>query len=534
MTPSPASHHTIWALTDSISLQARRVLTVLFGLLLALGIYNGYRVCAYGLGFADEPFHIINAMDPLNSPLTVLNGIIGGAFGNTFGWGLIGFRYFAWTLSLVAFLTCGLLFFWKTRDLLATFGITSIMVFFESLARLVPNLYGWDCMVLAIISLIACLSLYYVEKRSLGLLVFISALCGIATLVKVTNIALVVLLPMFFFMKNRRIWDVAIFVVINLAIFIGGLLLIFGSIESYIVFLRMNSNHDHGSTTALLQYMITSGWYVLPLATFYLAQCKLVRKFFHLTPLLLCGMTLALTFANIFTLKVECHIFQVHLLYMVAGVAFAVCAICISKSWIIGLFIFLISYFPALGSNTGTVKYGTVISIILSLAYIVNKNNIRTTAILAIVFAVSFSYLRINDTKYTTFQDSGMPSLTARVNHDRLTGILTTKAHADKIEQAVSLVDGQKTFIVGDSITKYLYEYLFESINPYLRQGFGKKDNFAKQWYVDSICGNISRADKGMQYLYLSTDTTTAMYTALDSLLTEKARGDYAIIFVKD
>jgi len=520
-------------MTSDIAPWLRKFLLIVFSLFLLFGIYNGYRICPYGMGFSDEPYHILNAMDYKNAPLTVMTSVIGSLIGNTFGWESINFRYAAWTLYLISIFAAASVLLWKSRNFLITVAFTSCLVYFESISRILFNLFGWDTVNIAFIALTTTLVIFYFDYPSKWLLLIISIICGISMLVKVTNFALVPALSFFFIWKFRRISDSLIFVAISLFTAVLALLIIYDSFNEYYLYLRNNSNPDASPIFGILLKDILDATYVVSIACFYIAQFIIAKKYSNskISFIVLgCFAVFILNYLQLFEL---CISFEMGFLNSIVSLSVAIIAVLVKKDRMMGAFIFTMSCMPFLGSNTGLMKFMSIPAILVSLAYIINRENLKYVTLVFLALFISFAMIRFKLSSVELFQDEGMPDITETVHTPKINGLITSKAHQALIDDAVTLTNGKSTFVVGDSIDKYLYEYVLDAPNPYLRQGFGKKNNYQKQWYVDSIAAHISRAPIGNQYLYLSTDTTTLMYDMLSSALHRIGQTDHAILFTK-
>lgn len=521
-------------LTPGLTRGWRIALILLFSALLLAGICNGYRICAYGLNFSDEPYHIINALDYKNAPMTFLTALIGNVTGSVFGWEYINFRYLAWTFDLLSIIIAGFFLFWRTKSIVISLGFTSSLLIFESISRRVFSLYGWDSLVGLTLTIITGLMLFYLSNRSTFLLVMISILCGLAVLIKITNIALLPVVGLYLFLYKRSIKSVLVFSVIFLLVAAVGVLLGYDNFDNFISYIRINSNSEHGSIIGLIKQSIFGLFLIFPFVSWYLCQYYFINKITALGGWLKIGLIVGLILANFMVLYVFCISFNVDEVCFFVSVALSTIVVSLSKNKYIVSFICVMGFMPILGSNTGIVKFLTIPSILFTCGYLITKDNYFRVVSSAFVLIISFILFKFYKSRVETFFDSGMPYLTSRVSTlDKLSGIYTTRENVKKIEDIIQLTGGRTTFVVGDSIDKYLYEYLFNNINQYYRQAFSKKNGYSKQWYIDSISDHVSQAPKGMQYLYLSSDTTTNMYEMLSSRMPQVGSTDKAILFTK-
>lgn len=520
-----------FALTSGLSKGWRTALTVLFSIVLLTGILNGYRMCAYGMNFSDEPYHILNAMDYKNAPLTVLNALIGHAFGSLFGWEYINFRYLAWTFDFLSILIAGSFLLWKSRDLLISLGFTSAVVVYESISPLLFRLYGWDCLVALVLTIAICLTLYYAENPSKTTLVALAILTGCAILIKVTTVALVPVIAFFFIWKFRKLQDAAILTAIAIAVAVIGILAIYGSPSEFLMYMRLNSNPEHGSMLTLMKIWSIDVICILPFVAFYIGLFYIVNR--------ICSGKIWITLASLFIGTVICfYINRIHFgtepRLIWSSVAVAVIAVAATKNLPAALIIFSISLLSAIGSDRGILKFVSFSSMLIALSYFINRQNLRTALISGLIIFISSTAFRYSKARASSFNDAGLPYLTETIKSPEIIkGMRTTPERVRLINNTLELCGSERTFVVGDTVNKFLYELMLGNINPYLRQGFGKRDNYQKQWYADSVAAHISRAPKGMQYIYLSTDTTTLMYGMLHERMPEKGRTDNAILFVK-
>lgn len=536
MTPSTsiANSASGSALTAGLPKWLYNSLTIAFGIFLLAGIWNGYRMCAYGMNFSDEPFHIINAMDYKNAPLTVLNAYIGHIFGNTFGWEYINFRYLAWTFDLLSILIAGSFLFWKTRILLISLGFTSLVVFYDSVSPLIFRLYGWDCLVALILSIILCATLYYNYKPSLSLLLVISFLTSASILIKIPTILLVPIIAMFIIWRFRKIREAVIFSFIAIAVPLCGILLFYGNINEYVHYLLINSNSGHNSIIGLIAVEVFDFGRIIPSVCLFAFLFISVDKFSRYKKWIVASAVILCIFCLYIVYQANFTIFGSEFRLLPVAVTMAAILSLATKDITTALLIFALSFICSFGSDRGLIKFMSCPSLIICISYIYNPIQQKSIAISSLILFISLTYFRYSKAYASSFNDAGLPYLSETIQApSKLKGMRTCEERVSLINKTLNTVGNNNTFVVGDSVNKYMYEYLFDNINPYLRQGFGTKNNFEKQKYVDSVSAHISRAPIGMQYLYLSTDTTTIMYRMLDERMPERRSNDYAIIFIK-
>lgn len=521
-------------LTSGLSKGVRYTLLIVFSVILLLGILNGYRMCAYGMNFSDEPYHILNAMDYKNAPMTVLNALIGHAFGNIFGWDYLSFKYFAWTLDLLSILIAGGFLYYKTRNSLVSLGFTSAIVFFESISRLIFNLYGWDCLVAVMLSLILCLTVQYSDKSSKTLLIVISIITGLSLLVKVTTVVLIPLIAIFMVWRYRRISDALILCVLSSIVFFLGIIMIYGSLSEFITYLQTNSNNDHGSIIGLIVNHILYTFYILPYVAYFWCIFYAINKYFSSRMIVSLITVLFLIICNYFVIKTQFIIYHNSYCSFISSVGIAVASVVVTINPKVGLLILATGFTAHLGSNQSLSKFLFAPAILVSLIYIIRKDNIKKIALIGIILFVNLCIFRYQRLHEGTFPDQGIQYLTATTDISKLTGNYTSERKISQLEQTVKIANGHKTFVVGDTVNKYIYEYLFDNINHYNRQAYGKVNNYQKKPYVDSIESHVNRAPQGMQYLYLSNDTTTLMYGMLHEKMPLQRRSDDFILFVKE
>lgn len=519
-------------LTSGLSKGVRYTLLIVFSVILLLGILNGYRMCAYGMNFSDEPYHIINAMDYKNAPMTVLNALIGHAFGNIFGWNYLNFRYLAWTFDLLAILTAGSFLLWKTRDWLVSVGFTSSIVVYESISPLLFRLYGWDCLAALILTVILCFTLYYCDRPKKAILILLSIITGLAILIKASNVVLVPVISAFIWWKFRKISEVAVFSSISIILAATGIIIIYGSPSVFIQYLHLNSNPEHGSIITLLKVGLIDVVRILPYITFYLALFYTIFKISNAKLwMILIAMALCIAvnhYINIIHFGEEARLIW-------PCIAISVIVVAMTKNLPVGFILFAVSYISVIGSDRGLLKFVSFSTTLVALAYIVNRQNLKTAVICGTVLFLSSSVFRYSKASASSFGDAGLPYLTETANTPYLIkGMRTTPHRIKHINNTIELCGPNQTFVVGDSVYKYFYELILSNINPYLRQGWGRYNNFQKQWYVDSIESHVSRSPRGMQYLYLSNDTTTLMYGMLHEKMPLQRRSDDFILFVKE
>lgn len=522
--------------TSGMSKGVRYALISVFSLLLVAGIWNGYRMCIYGLNLSDEPFHILNAMDYKNAPLTPLNSLAGHAFGSIFGWNYIYFRYLAWTFDALSILIAGCFLLWKVRDLVVTTGFTSALMIFESIARRLFSLYGWDCFAGLALTLMICLALVYFEKPSRKVLILLAVIGGLSVMIKITNIVFLPIFACFMCIRYRTYGQAILFSLIFVLSAVFVWMLIYGSISEYLQYLHQNSNPNHGSLPGLIKIQLLNVFYLLPYIGFYLLLYILINKFSYINIRYIILGTLILIFTNFLVLFGQCIMADNILLnfYVVVGISIVI--LVVIRNLFIGSFLIICGFITALGSDTALMKFLVIPITIFSVGYILYYYNFRSIIISSVILFVSFTAFKYFNHQRETFFDSGVPALTTSLSHPKLSGIRTSEPRRIYINDVLSNAMDRPTFVVADSLDKYLFEYIYENINPYTRQFFGKNrmKAFETQWYVDSISAHADRAPQGMQYLLLSTDTTTMMYKMLDEKMPAHRKSEYCTVFVKE
>lgn len=522
-------------LTSGLSKGVRYTLLIVFSVILLMGILNGYRMCAYGMNFSDEPYHILNAMDYKNAPLTVLNALIGHAFGNIFGWNYISFKYFAWTLDLLSIFIAGGFLFYKTRTTVLSLGVTACLVAFESVSRLIFNLYGWDPMVALVLTIILCLTLHYHDRPSKMLLVVISILAALAVMVKVTNIALLPIISVFLIWKHRSLRQAIIFSAIMIVAWAVGIFMIYHSFSQFFYYLHANMNNGHGSLIGVLVQHFYYAFYVLPYIAYFLIMYYIVGRYYSSRVSVNVLGALALIVCNYFTLHTHFIIYGNSYCSLISALGISVVLVAVRYNVMTGLLILAIGVTAHFGSNQSFSKFLFAPAILVSLIYIVTQKNIKSVLLICFILLINMCIFRYERLHEGTFPDYGIQYLTETTRGiDKLDGNYTTTEKAKQINQAYQIANGKRTFVVGDTINKYIYEYMFENINPYNRQAYGNSGYYQKQQYVDSVSSHIARAPHGMQYLYLSNDTTTLMYGMLHEKMPLQRRSDDFILFVKE
>ena len=152
---------------------------------LSFGIFSLYYYQNFSINFQDDPYQIMNGVDVLSSPASILSSFFINVFGSHFDFGLLPIRRLMSSVTLLSAISASCFYFWKKRNLaraIAVLGITCVIgSYYITL--------GWDTFsdFFLLLLLISFLGINESEKKHLW---FIVAGCvsALATLSRIPDI----------------------------------------------------------------------------------------------------------------------------------------------------------------------------------------------------------------------------------------------------------------------------------------------------------------------------------------------------------
>lgn len=460
-----------------------------------------YRYAGVGMFFFDEPYQILNCRDYLNSPLAPLTGWLGGVIGNAFGWEWLHFRYLAIGCTAVSILA-GCVWMWhKTRAFVPTLLVGAACLVLATTMRTHLIVFGWDNFALLFTTLLMVATLSALEKPTWSKIVILSVLSALSVWVRVPDIVAVPIVAVALFFTHGeyrlRLKRVIIYIATTVILSVVILLLLYGSFSAYVSALAANAIDSHSKFTILLTFFLGGISVAFASLSFFGANAVLAIRFHNKWQLAvgIGGMILILFYA-LFGRAISVYMFMTGFMMMFAG---AVCYYGIKMgrkdvALEIGL-LFCLSLVPCVGSNTGLNKMIVFPLLPIGLACL---RMIRMTSIgyTAVSCACAMFLFLPSHLKHGYGILDGVSESTEVFTEGIFKGMSTSPENkailtAVQTDMAPYMRVNTKLIILRANVD-YVYEYMFNSRNEYLRHRFDAAGCVASREYIDWVRQEIA------------------------------------------
>jgi hypothetical protein len=496
----------------------------------------------------DEAYQILGALDYKNAPFAPLSNFFGYLYGSLCGWELIKFRYLAYGLhKLSIFIACAYMWY-KTKNYWSCLIVSTAIFIVSSIFQIAQNLYGWDawCLPFVVCSIIAIIE-YFNHNRNwiivvLGILSAISGLCRIPNFVMVVVICAIVLYPWNDAMPFKaRIKQVSLYLVVTICLTLVTIILLYGSPITYLAYIHANSIDDHGLSEMIASYIFSAldivkypaliwcGFLAIKKAY---AKSKILMYFTAIVVMsvlyYLCLSTHVngSCFANVHEYIIGLEMVILLSIYYYWGAQ--------SSKYVIA--IFLIGCIPFVGSNTGIMKF-VALPMMPILYVFINKHLSKPMAVFGIAYFMAVMLYSYNGVRNTSFQDVGILEAKYEFTNGLVKGVKTSVERGTKIDDVMNSMRPYRHnyhIIVMRNKGQFIYEYLLQSRNGYLRHRFnGADDNDAD--YVAWINGEIANNGEKVAILRFGDSSEPSLMTdALDKLCAKVKVTDTYTIYTKN
>jgi hypothetical protein len=498
-------------------------------------------IAPIGIHVLDEPYQILNAFDYKNAPLAPLANYFGYVFGSSFGWEWINFRYLAYGLHKLAILIgCGYMWY-KTRQYWPCLIITVALLLISSLYGCWQNMYGWDSWTLPPVVCSIVVLLEYLDSGRTWLIVLLGLISALAGLCRIPNFAIVVFICAILlcwkgpeYTMWRKIKLISIYLATTIIATLTLVALLYGS--HYADYLHNNSISDHNLLRVLIPYGTSILELCFPVVLLAFCYWILIKANSGSRFVFVCACVITLiVLCSYCVFRAQTHFNgQLYLIGFVVGVILIIVHYKRSVAPIL-IAVILLGCIPFVGSNLGVIKFVTLP--IIPVLYVLIRHDLRRTMIIfSAIYYVSLIVCSYNGIRYSTLQEEG----TLRANYEVTTGLakgLKTDEAKGRVMDAIASDACQYhtyTNIVLRNDTKYVYEYVLQSRNSYLRHQFdGGNDNDAK--YVAWVEREINNGgDKVAIWRFGDCEGPSLMTDVLNRLCTkEKIAGAYTIYLKK-
>lgn len=467
----------------------------------------------------DEPYQMLCGMFPETSPHAPLSAWLTKWFGEASGWRWLSFRYLALGLHALSIVLAGAVLWRVSRRYAFSLAVTAVSLAIGTLIPQTYNIYGWDDWtgLLTVITVIAATG---TRRFSPGALTALGLLSGLLVLVRLPNVSIAVIIPLYMWYQNRNrplgynLRLTGFYLLVTAVVVLAGLVLMFGSLTGYIDAVRNVPVGDH-SAAVIFQSFAS---FVLPVV--------LLAVFFDVRRLWLKLLSVAL-------FAVYCW-FSRSRIYnhwdVLTGIGVIVYGLSKTygryglKVWIV----FLFGCVPLLGSNTGYLKYPVWAFFPLVAAYVGPLLTRRACKIILAVCIAVFVGVAVS-LRHTTFNDKGYLDATCRIETGKARGLYTTPTRYAQITEATAIIERYRE--LGYRVLplrigcEFVWEYLAEVRNDYMGSQFNLWNPVLEPDYVrwvENRIGGTSQPTVIMWQKFDGFEETDIPDLELLTLLTER------------
>ena len=461
----------------------------LFIYILIIAVYP-FLFIKYGLNFTDGPYHYLN-FETLNNRSIMTFGatFMGHLLFRVFGGNFVTYRIIMALMSLVSIFILVTFISKEKMNVKLKWIANSVLLFFS----LGIYILSWDIFTMFFLSIILLFIYKYYINPNLFFLLLISVVLSLMVSVKITNIIVIPILIILQIMNRNKIR-------INKRIFHLLFMLILSGILYYIlyrIFLAQFTTPQsiNVPTNLDINYLISRTFvsriktyvrntiYMVKLLCVFIALEHLYNAFASknknrkIINLIVFSVLLIYYFYEIGKTPWSSMIIIIALFYLVTFKLLYLEIIKKNKRKIrFYLVLILISFIPAVGSDTGITKASMIIVCILPIMIIqlekeLNKNSFRFINLIISQFVI-LAVINIGLIR-NTYEDGRVLSLNSSVDHPKLRFIKTTKARKNQILKFLSFYKKNskkgKTIFIG--YNAHLYNYLI-SEKSYPEQSF--------------------------------------------------------------
>lgn len=515
---------------------------------LVVALLPAVTVTHYSLDEFDEAYQMLNCTDYRNTPLAPLSALIGGLYCSLTAWSLLAARYYA--LGCVALaVICSTVWFWRrTRRYGLTLAVGGVCLFLATIYRSTHITFSWDNLTLLSAVLIAIAFAAWLRRPCPAFTAALAALTAFAVLVRVPNVVFIVpvTLGLIVFRPEggRWWWTAPAYFLLTAVLLYIGLVSLYGSPGAWTDALAANPIGSHDSyqifskSPPLFMHLLPGaalmwvGYHLLVRArgrrglTFVLAVLFMAMMYFYLKQR---------------TINVE-YIFLMFMGLAVGAVVYYDRSRLLSGHSATAIFIFFIALAPCAGSNTLLIK-AVIWPMMPLLAAMYLPHITAPGRVFVPVMTFCFVAFAYSNVRYGALTGSGlfqnMDETTSRIPEGRLAGIVTTPAQAGFVmalqtDVRAATADGSELLVLRRYGQDYLWEYLFDARNPYLRHSFDYNDCQADPDYIAQVRTRVALPGaRTVLFMRPEHRVLTPMQEMLDSQMTRAVVEPRYIIYKK-
>jgi hypothetical protein len=506
---------------------------VIAALCIAIATLPGLFVAHYGAQPFDEPYQMLNALDYRNTAFAPLSNYFGYLFGSHVGFEWMNFRYLALAFYWVSILM-GCVYMWcKTRQYKMFLFFSSVLVLIAGLLRVCQVVYGWDTWTMPITVLTIILTFEYHDHKKQWMVVAFGLLSATIAMLRLPSIVVV---PIFCFVlylcneKGKRLMPIAIYIATTTIALTALIYALYGTLTEFVQCLLSTKIDEHSPVMFLWTY-INGAARIAPLVSTilmgYYIYMKVLRKWI---------VALVMVYIIAYTMYYRATYYSSNVLDM----ELTIVAIMYGLAYYYNpasddhkkVYAFaLLSIVPLIGSNTGFYKFVLLPSIPI-LAIYLHKHISRSVKQIGLIVLAGFLVYSIIGVCQFSYLDAGILEAKYEFKDGLAKGIKTTPAAGEYID---SVMTDMKPYASGKTlvlrrINEYIFEYLLQSRNDYLRHRFEGVDYNDKE-YIDWVRNEIDSSKEPLTILYF--DEPTAMSDMLEERCSKVLAHDDYVIYQK-
>ena len=456
----------------------------------------------YFINYSDEPYQILNSMDYKNSPLAPLTAIMDNITNRLFDYQILKLRYVAFCYTMLSIMLSGWYFAKKTGKTNIALILCSVLTLL-TIRNLNITLIGWDRQTMLFVTILVISTLEFFETGKRKFLIICAVASAVASLCRIPSVASLVFIPVLILWKSgdtfkQKLKDIVLFLAISIAIIIGALLLMYGSLSEYFNYIKANLISEHNNTIIVYFYILYF-YNCLKLcffySLFYFATKKIKNKWIYFCS---CIIFTGLLILHINSKMIEFQYFN--------GMAWISVIIFIELSMLIKfrnnlrsgkglatIALIVLSTLPMLASNVGMSKYlsYTAIPIALSIYYTFFNRKIVLLATCLSIIMVICTGLYLN--KYYNYYSSIVTSQTSIIQKGLLKGMYGNPQEISLVEDLYhnyKVFDTKQNLVVCQNAGKFYFELEFNALDTERRHDWHSV-SFNDDNYVSRIKNKI-------------------------------------------
>ena len=508
------SHISLTDIRKSKSFQIFQTL-LCFGILAAVLTFC-FSLLKYIFYPVEEPYQIMNSMDYLNSPLAPLTAILDHFTNSLCGYDMLSAKYvgFLYTALTIA-LSC-IFFYNRTKHMCISVLLCATLILLTTWNFNAALLIGWDRQTMLFTTIVILLFIKYVETNKIAYLIATAIATCITTLCRIPSIAIIPILFIIILINKylniqTRIKHAFIYAISAIIFIFAFIIIMYGSIGNYACYIKANfiSNHDSYVMigTYCLHFVATLVSSCIVFCTYYI-----FTKIEHNSRLIFISTIIGIVF----------YIYDMRMRTISESPLKLINATIILLSFVafyrfykesefkkitIVVAIFLVSFTPVLGSNTGLQKYlsySTFPFLLFLLKPYINKSFKITS------FIIIISSLTITTSNMTLKNNIGTStnilSNTFQLDYYPVSGLYVNpewNCWVEEIHKDLKDFKDCKILIAGTYTDRYFLEWIYNCRNEYLRHDFDNCNKFNEDNYVTFIKEEVNKAKQNIAVLYL-------------------------------